>query len=89
MAWKEYCGFKELQESMGRCTGCCNTTEILLKMALSTMQSINPVTKLTKFLNVSYISCNILPYIAPLPIWYPLSSMSMYFDNLGFYVSKW
>ena len=32
-------GFKELQESMGRCTG--DITEILLKTKLNTIQSIN------------------------------------------------
>ena len=34
VAWKDYCveyWLKELQESMDRCTGCCNITEILLK----------------------------------------------------------
>ena len=44
MAWKEYCAeywLKELQESMDRCTGCCDITEILMKMALNTIQSIN------------------------------------------------
>ena len=42
---KEFCAehrLKELQESMDRCTGCCDINEILLKMALSTIQSINP-----------------------------------------------
>ena len=44
VAWKEYCveyWLKELQESMDMCTGCRDMTEILLKMALNTMQSIN------------------------------------------------
>ena len=43
LAWKEYCSeywLKELQESIDRCTGCRNVTEILLKMALNTIQSI-------------------------------------------------
>ena len=43
MAWKEYCAeycFKELQESMVRCTGCRDITEILLKTPLNTVQSI-------------------------------------------------
>ena len=34
VAWKEYCakyGLKELQESMDRCTGCRNITELLLQ----------------------------------------------------------
>ena len=34
VAWKEYCmeyWLKELQESMDRCTDCCDITEILLK----------------------------------------------------------
>ena len=31
----------ELQESMERCTGCRDITEILLKMALNTIQSFN------------------------------------------------
>ena len=34
-------GLKELQESMGRCTGHRHITEILLKTALNTIQSIN------------------------------------------------
>ena len=34
-------GLKERQESMDGCTGHCNITEILLKMALNTIQSIN------------------------------------------------
>ena len=33
--------FVELQESMDRCTGCRYITEILLKMELNTIQSIN------------------------------------------------
>ena len=43
--WKEYCAeywLKELQESMDRCTGRCDITEIMLKMAFKTIQSINP-----------------------------------------------
>ena len=32
---------KELQESMDMCTDCCDITEMLLKMALNTIQSIN------------------------------------------------
>ena len=37
MAWEEYCAeywLNELQESMDRCTGCRNITEIQLKTAL-------------------------------------------------------
>ena len=46
MAWKEYCAeywLKELQESMDRCTGRRNITEVQLKTAsqLNTIQSIN------------------------------------------------
>ena len=44
VAWKEYCAkywLKELQESMDRCTGHCDVTEILLKTALNTIQLIN------------------------------------------------
>ena len=44
VAWKEYCAeywLKELQKSMDRCTGHQNITEILLKTALNTIQSIN------------------------------------------------
>ena len=44
MAWKEYCveyWLKELQENMDRCTGSHHITEILLKMALNPIQSIN------------------------------------------------
>ena len=37
VTWKEYCA----EENMDRCTGWSNITEILLKMALNTMQSIN------------------------------------------------
>ena len=47
VAWKEYFAeywLKELQKSMDRCTGCHNITEILLKMALNTIQSINQAT---------------------------------------------
>ena len=43
VAWKEYCAnywLKELQEHTGRCTGRLDLTEILLKTALNTMQSI-------------------------------------------------
>ena len=43
MASKEYFGefwLKELQESMNRCTGHRNITEILLKTVLNTIQSI-------------------------------------------------
>ena len=44
VVWKEYCGAlvkKELQESIDRCTGRCDVTEILLKKALNTKQSNN------------------------------------------------
>ena len=42
VAWIEYCaGLKELQESMDGCTGHYDITEILLKTALNTIQSIN------------------------------------------------
>ena len=44
VAWKECCieyWFKELQKSMGRCTGRRDTTEILLKAVLNTIQSIS------------------------------------------------
>ena len=43
VAWKEYCveyWYEEFQESMNRCTGCCNITELLLKRALNTIKSI-------------------------------------------------
>ena len=46
VAWKEYCAeyrLKELKESMDRCTCHHDITEILLKMALNSMQSINPL----------------------------------------------
>ena len=42
--WKEYCAdywLKELQESMDRYTGHRDITEVLLKTALNTIQSIN------------------------------------------------
>ena len=41
VAWKEYCAeywLKELQESMDRCTGRRDMTEMLLKRAISTIQ---------------------------------------------------
>ena len=41
VAWKEYCAeywLKELQESMDRCYGSNDITEILLKTALNTIQ---------------------------------------------------
>ena len=44
VAWKEYCveyWLKEPQESMDRCTGHHDITEILLKIASNTIQSIN------------------------------------------------
>ena len=36
LAWKEYCEEycdKEIQESMDRCTDCCNITELMFEMA--------------------------------------------------------
>ena len=53
VAWTEYCTeywLKELQESMDRCIGCCNITEILLKKALSTIQSISVFRRKQKIL---------------------------------------
>ena len=44
VAWRENCEehwLQKLQESMDRCTGRCNITEIMLKTALNTIQSIN------------------------------------------------
>ena len=44
VAWKEYCAeywFNELLKSMDRCTGCHGIMELLLKMALHTIKSIN------------------------------------------------
>ena len=44
IAWKEYCAeywLKELQESMDRCTGHHDITEILLNTVFNTIQSIN------------------------------------------------
>ena len=44
LAWKEYCAeywLKELAESMNSCTCHCNITEIPLKTAFNTIQSIN------------------------------------------------
>ena len=42
MAWKEYrAEYWKLQESMDRCTGRRDITEILLKTSLNTIQSIN------------------------------------------------
>ena len=43
LACKKYCALhfvKELQESMDRCTGRCNITEILLKTAVNTKKAI-------------------------------------------------
>ena len=57
MAWKEYCAeylLKELQESMDRCTGRLDMTEVLLKTALNTIQSINYVS-ITLFTAEGYI----------------------------------
>ena len=47
-AWKEYCAdywLKEFQESMDRCTGHCDITEMLLKTTLNIMQSIPNIYK--------------------------------------------
>ena len=44
VVWKEYCveyWLKEFQESMDRCTGRLDITEIRLKTSLNTIQSIN------------------------------------------------
>ena len=44
VAWKDNLAqywLKELQESMGRCTGHHSITEIMLKTVLNTIQSIN------------------------------------------------
>ena len=46
MARKEYGAeywLKEVQESMDRCSGCHDITEMLLKTAFNTIQSINQV----------------------------------------------
>ena len=56
VAWKEYYAedwLKELEESMDRCTGCSNITEILLKRMLNTIQSINK-TKLKAFADINF-----------------------------------
>ena len=48
VAWTEYCAeywLKKLQESMDRCTGRRDITEIILIMALNTIQPINCVVK--------------------------------------------
>ena len=48
VAWKEDCAeywIKELQESMDRCTGRRDMTEILLKTALNSIQSISTATE--------------------------------------------
>ena len=48
VAWKEHCveyWLKELKESMDRCIGRQALIEILLKMALNTIQSINQSTE--------------------------------------------
>ena len=50
VAWNKYCAedwLKELQESMDRCTGRRNITEILLKTTLDTIQSINQYGNMT------------------------------------------
>ena len=44
VAWKEYCAkywLKELQESIDRCKGHHDITEVLLKTVLNTIQLIN------------------------------------------------
>ena len=38
---------------MDRCTGCCDITEILLKMALNTLQSINQSINFRELMMVS------------------------------------
>ena len=64
VASKEYSvehWLKEFQESIDRCNGCCNITEILLKTALNTFQSINlSVWKSKKF--VVWESVHSLPH---------------------------
>ena len=55
MDWKEYRAehwLKELQESIDRCTGRRDITEILLKTALNTIRSINPSVGLSSYKNV-------------------------------------
>ena len=64
VAWKENCaeyGLKELQESMDRCTGCHDITEILLKTALNTIQSINQ----SKKRYYTGLALSALPFILP------------------------
>ena len=44
VAWRKHCEqywLKELLEGMDRCSGCCDITEILLKMTINTIQSID------------------------------------------------
>ena len=59
VAWKEYCAeywLKELQESKDKCTGRLDITEILLKTALNTIQSINQLAlKGSKVMGFEYI----------------------------------
>ena len=65
VGWKIYCAeywLKELMESIDRCTGLRDITEILLKTALNTIQSINQS------------SCSSIPF-SPLSI---LSTMVMW-----------
>ena len=62
VAWKEYCAeywLKELQESMYRCTGRRDMTEILFKTALNTIQSFNQFTnhKIHSFHSESVLRC--------------------------------
>ena len=61
VAWKEYCAeywLKELLEGMDRCTGRRDITEILLKTALNTTQSIF---KVRRFIMVPLTMVNPLP----------------------------
>ena len=55
VAWKEYYAeylLKERQESIDRCTGLRDITGILLKMALNTIQSVNPKVIILQVVNV-------------------------------------
>ena len=61
MDWKEYRAkhwLKELQESIDRCTGRRDITEILLKTALNTIKSINQSVGLSSY-KTSYVYVNL------------------------------
>ena len=62
-------GYVEKQESMDRCISHCDITETVLKMALNTLQSINPSSRLLK-------EQDILPYTSTSRLCFPLLNIN-------------